>query len=281
MVGSTFKDNSASRGGAILVEGVADLRNSTLTANSATEGSGIHNRGLLTLTNVTGSNGGALHKIDIQTGTTVQTFSWNLGSDNEDAHSFSGMGCTPMVTNDHVYFGAFNGKFYCLNKDTLEQVWVTDLRNEDLAHNQPITNIRNGSSLSVVADTGSININTRIDAQDDRSLRRLDHPRALHLEALHARHGPPWRSGYAQMCGTLQQAKSSRARRSAASRCAGVSAAPSSSICCHLPASTGYGAFRARKRVHAWHCTGSAANRPPLQYACASTTCDSRIPPIA
>ena len=86
-------------------------------------------------------NGGALHKIDIQTGTTVQTFSWNLGSDNEDAHSFSGMGCTPMVTNDHVYFGAFNGKFYCLNKDTLEQVWVTDLRNEDLAHNQPITNI--------------------------------------------------------------------------------------------------------------------------------------------
>jgi outer membrane protein assembly factor BamB len=88
-----------------------------------------------------GGNGGALHKIDIQTGETVQTFSWNLGNDNEDAHSFTGMGCTPMITGDRVYFGAFNGKFYCLNKDTLQQEWVTDLRNEDLAHNQPITNL--------------------------------------------------------------------------------------------------------------------------------------------
>ncbi len=39
----------------------------------------------------------------------------------------------------------------------------------DVNLNQPITNIRNGSSLSVVADTGSININTRIDAQDAAS----------------------------------------------------------------------------------------------------------------
>ena len=88
-----------------------------------------------------GGNGGALHKIDIQTGKTVQTFSWKLGDDNEDAHSFTGMGCTPMVTNDRVYFGAFNGKFYCLDKETLKLDWVTDLRNEDLAHKQPITNI--------------------------------------------------------------------------------------------------------------------------------------------
>lgn len=88
-----------------------------------------------------GGNGGALHKIDIQTGKTVQTFSWDLGTDNEDIHSFTGMGCTPMLANDRVYFGAFNGKFYCLHQDTLELNWVTDLRNEDLAHNQPVTNI--------------------------------------------------------------------------------------------------------------------------------------------
>jgi len=87
-----------------------------------------------------GGNGGALHKIDIQTGKTVNTFSWNLGSDNEDAHSFTGMGCTPMIFNGRVYFGAFNGKFYCLNEDSLALEWVTDLRNEDLKHNQPITN---------------------------------------------------------------------------------------------------------------------------------------------
>lgn len=97
-----------------------------------------------------GANGGALHKIEIETGTTVQTFSWNLGSDNEDAHSFTGMGCTPLLTSDRVYFGAFNGKLYCLDKETLQQVWVTDLRNEDLPHNQPITNI-NGVSAGYPA----------------------------------------------------------------------------------------------------------------------------------
>lgn len=97
--------------------------------------------GLANYNQAEGGNGGALHKIEIETGKTVKTFSWNLGSDNEDAHSFTGMGCTPMLTSDRVYLGAFNGKFYCLDKDTLEQIWVTDLRNEDLPHNQPITNI--------------------------------------------------------------------------------------------------------------------------------------------
>jgi outer membrane protein assembly factor BamB len=97
-----------------------------------------------------GGNGGALHKIDIQTGETVKTFSWNLGNDNEDIHSFTGMGCTPMLFNDRIYFGAFNGKFYCLNQDTLELVWVTDLRNEDLAHNQPVTNV-NGVNMGYPA----------------------------------------------------------------------------------------------------------------------------------
>ena len=87
-----------------------------------------------------GGNGGALHKIDIKSGQTVNTFSWDLGSDNEDAHSFTGMGCTPLVFNNRVYFGAFNGKFYCLSADSLKLLWVTDLRNEDLDHNQPITN---------------------------------------------------------------------------------------------------------------------------------------------
>ncbi len=94
-----------------------------------------------------GGNGGALHKIDIQTGETVKTFTWNLNNTAnnipfvEDAHGFTGMGCTPLVINGRVYFGAFNGKLYCLNQDTLEPDWITDLRNEDLDHNQPITNI--------------------------------------------------------------------------------------------------------------------------------------------
>jgi outer membrane protein assembly factor BamB len=97
-----------------------------------------------------GGNGGALHKIDITTGTIVNTFNWNLGNDNDDAHHFAGMGCTPMIFNNCVYFGAFNGKFYCLSQDTLQPVWVTDLRNQDLDHNQPITN-NNGVSAGFPA----------------------------------------------------------------------------------------------------------------------------------
>ncbi len=86
-------------------------------------------------------NGGALHKIDITSGDIVKTFSWNLGNDNEDAHSFTGMGSTPAVTDARVYFGAFNGKFYCLDRETLQLVWSTDLRNPDPKHNQPVSNV--------------------------------------------------------------------------------------------------------------------------------------------
>lgn len=97
--------------------------------------------GLANYQQAQGGNGGTLHKIDIQTGQIVKTFSWDLGTDTRDIHSFTGMGCTPAVVNGRVYFGAFNGRFYCLDEATLSQVWVTDLRNADSAHNQPITNI--------------------------------------------------------------------------------------------------------------------------------------------
>jgi glucose dehydrogenase len=54
------------------------------------------------------------------------------------------------VVNGRVYFGAFNGKFYCLDQQTLEQVWCTDLRNADPNHNQPVTNIRGGNPPAVM-----------------------------------------------------------------------------------------------------------------------------------
>jgi outer membrane protein assembly factor BamB len=96
-----------------------------------------------------GGNGGALHKIDIQTGQIVKTFAWDLLNDERDIHSFTGMGMTPAIINGCVYFGAFNGKFYCLDQETLEAQWITDLRNQDLAHNQPIRNV-NGAVAAVI-----------------------------------------------------------------------------------------------------------------------------------
>ncbi len=95
------------------------------------------------------SNGGALYKIDIATGSVAAKFIWNLGSDLPDGHGFTGMGCTPAVVvpqgktldDGRVYFSAFNGKVYCLSARDLSEVWVLDLRHQDLAKNQPVTNV--------------------------------------------------------------------------------------------------------------------------------------------
>jgi outer membrane protein assembly factor BamB len=97
--------------------------------------------GLANAQQAEGGNGGALHKIEIETGKIVASYNWNLGNDERDAHSFTGMGSTPAVINGRVYFGAFNGKLYCLDQETLAEIWFTDLRQEDILHNQPITNI--------------------------------------------------------------------------------------------------------------------------------------------
>jgi outer membrane protein assembly factor BamB len=97
--------------------------------------------GLANSQQAAGGNGGALHKIDIETGQVVATYSWDLGCDSKDIHSFTGMGSTPAVVNGRVYFGAFNGKFYCLDQESLAEQWYTDLRNEDILHNQPVTNM--------------------------------------------------------------------------------------------------------------------------------------------
>lgn len=85
-------------------------------------------------------NGGQFIKVDLATGQTVATYDWAIPSRESDSHGFCGMGCTPAVANGSVFFSAFNGKFYCLDQQTLAEKWVTDLRYADLPHNQPVTN---------------------------------------------------------------------------------------------------------------------------------------------
>jgi outer membrane protein assembly factor BamB len=88
-----------------------------------------------------GSNGGALYRIELATGTIAATFTWDISTDQEDSHGFCGMGSTPAVVGGRVYFIAFNGKLYCLDQQTLKPIWITDLRNADPLHNQPAANI--------------------------------------------------------------------------------------------------------------------------------------------
>jgi outer membrane protein assembly factor BamB len=87
-----------------------------------------------------GANGGKFLKIALDSGRTVAQFEWAIALDERDSHGFTGMGCTPAVTADAVYFSAFNGKFYCLERATLALRWVTDLRHADPAHGQPVEN---------------------------------------------------------------------------------------------------------------------------------------------
>jgi outer membrane protein assembly factor BamB len=82
--------------------------------------------------------GGRLHKIDAANGSIDATFNWTIDKNERDTHGFCGMGTTPAVVGGHVYFVGFNAKLYCLDATTLALVWVTDLRNRDMAHNQPV-----------------------------------------------------------------------------------------------------------------------------------------------
>lgn len=85
-------------------------------------------------------NGGLMMKIELATGKTAASFPWSIDRADGDTHGFCGMGCTPAVANGNVYFSAFDGKAYCLDQQTMTLKWVTDLRNADLPHNQPVTN---------------------------------------------------------------------------------------------------------------------------------------------
>ncbi len=87
------------------------------------------------------SNGGMLHKIELSSGSIVNTFSWIIDRAEGDTHGFTGMGCTPTVVNGKVYFSAFNGRLYCLDAGTLKSLWTTDLRLADPSHNQPVSNV--------------------------------------------------------------------------------------------------------------------------------------------
>ena len=91
------------------------------------------------------SGGGTLYKIDITSGKKIAQYSWPVQAGEGDTHGFYGMGCTPTIINDKVYFSAFNGRVYCLCQEDLTHVWDTDLRNADVSKNQPVTNVSNST----------------------------------------------------------------------------------------------------------------------------------------
>jgi outer membrane protein assembly factor BamB len=96
--------------------------------------------GLANSRDLPGANGGTFMKINAKSGEIEKKFEWPTPSAEGDTHGFTGMGCTPAIVDGKIYFSAFNGKLYCLDQHTLQPVWITDLRNADPAHGQPVSN---------------------------------------------------------------------------------------------------------------------------------------------
>jgi outer membrane protein assembly factor BamB len=109
---------------------------SILSAPAVTEG--FIYVGLANSRAMVGELGGSLLKIELASGSTVARYDWRIAEDERDTHGFCGMGCTPSVVGGFVYFVGFNAKLYCLKAGDLSPVWVTDLREQELVHNQPV-----------------------------------------------------------------------------------------------------------------------------------------------
>ena len=103
------------------------------------------------------AGGGTLYKVDLVTGTINGTFHVPFaGGGVWD----SGIGATPAVVNGRVYTSTLDGKIYCIDAATMKQVWVTDLRHADLAHNQPMTRPTAACWTSPLVVNGKVYVGT-------------------------------------------------------------------------------------------------------------------------
>ena len=102
---------------------------------------------------VAGEMGGTLLKIDLAIGRHGgEIFLEHRARTSATPMDFAAWGRRRRVVGDSasgkVYFVGFNAKLYCLNAGDLSLVWVTDLRNSDLAHNQPVQTFNPGTDIN-------------------------------------------------------------------------------------------------------------------------------------
>ena len=85
--------------------------------------------------------GGTLYKIDLYTGVIEGAFATPI---LPATYSIRGVGGSPAVVGDRVYFTSIHGRVYCLDTTTMTTgtppppLWVTNLKHHDLQHNQPL-----------------------------------------------------------------------------------------------------------------------------------------------
>jgi outer membrane protein assembly factor BamB len=92
-------------------------------------------------TTATNRSGGTLYKVDLASGTIEKTFTFSTPTAPTPGGSrqgYAGVGASPAVVDDKLYFSGLDGKVYCVATAGLTLVWVTDLRNPDPGQNQPV-----------------------------------------------------------------------------------------------------------------------------------------------
>jgi outer membrane protein assembly factor BamB len=83
-----------------------------------------------------GGGGGTLYKIDLYTGTIEHAFA----TSGTAHYSISGIGGSPAIMGDRVYFTAVHGTVYCVDRNTFAPIWSVSLKAADASKNQPVTN---------------------------------------------------------------------------------------------------------------------------------------------
>lgn len=84
-----------------------------------------------------GGTGGTLHKINLYTGAVELT----LPTTGSAFYSWvSGIGGSPAIAYNRVYFTGVHGTVYCVNAATFATIWSVSLKAANVGHNQPITN---------------------------------------------------------------------------------------------------------------------------------------------
>jgi outer membrane protein assembly factor BamB len=84
-----------------------------------------------------GGAGGTLYKIDLASGTVEHSVTT---SGSAYYTWVSGIGGSPAVVGNRIYFTAVHGTVYCIDKHTFAPVWSVSLKTADLAHKQPVNN---------------------------------------------------------------------------------------------------------------------------------------------
>ncbi len=99
-----------------------------------------------------GGTGGTLYKIDLFSGTIEHA----LATSGWAYYGIAGIGGSPAIVGNRVYFTAVHGTVFCVNASTFAPIWSVSLKSADITKNQPVTNPNADSWSGPVVVNGKV-----------------------------------------------------------------------------------------------------------------------------